>query len=343
MRSPSLRKPRRDPRADARQRVERRRQPLRPRLSAQARPDLGSVHAGKARRARHLDPSIGSGPAALRRRAGSRTTASIPPPGASRSSASPPSTSRGAGRSPARARARACRTAAPEAVERPRALLLARGPGPRSTTCSSTQPSRASDGDRHVVRDGERVRDQVVDDLPEPVRRAAAPAVPARPRASRTCRGARAGRRAPRRRRRVSVLAAPASARASESRPSTSRPSRSTSASAGRGILRAEVLEPQPQRGQRRPQLVRGVGDERLLRGEQLLELRRRLVEHARERAAPPRGPSSGARTSRWPAPTSAAASSSLRSGRVTPRATQSPSSETPPSTIPAIAASVSQ
>ena len=40
-----------------------------------------------------------------------------------------------------------------------------------------------------------------------------------------------------------------------------------------------EVLEAQPERGQRRAQLVRGVGDELLLRVEQCVEPRHRLVE----------------------------------------------------------------
>ena len=60
------------------------------------------------------------------------------------------------------------------------------------------------------------------------------------------------------------------SARVSTSRPSTSRDSRDTSASApSRSSAAApshvglEVLEPQPQRGERRAQLVRRVGDER--------------------------------------------------------------------------------
>ena len=50
-------------------------------------------------------------------------------------------------------------------------------------------------------------------------------------------------------------------------------------------LLRIHVLEPEPERRQRRAQLVRGVGDERLLRLEQPLELRRRLVELVREAA----------------------------------------------------------
>ena len=46
-----------------------------------------------------------------------------------------------------------------------------------------------------------------------------------------------------------------------------------------------EVLEPQPQRRQRRPKLVRRVRDEVFLRAYERLELRRRLVQRAREPA----------------------------------------------------------
>ena len=86
-----------------------------------------------------------------------------------------------------------------------------------------------------------------------------------------------------RRRRRPRPASPPArSARASSSSPSTRRESRATSASepgdvglgvAARGDLRLEVLEPEPQRGERRAQLVRRVGHELLLRGDQPLEL----------------------------------------------------------------------
>ena len=51
------------------------------------------------------------------------------------------------------------------------------------------------------------------------------------------------------------------------------------------GKVALEVLEPQPQRRQRRPQLVRCVGDELALRAEQLLQPADGLVEHRGERA----------------------------------------------------------
>ena len=54
---------RRDPLPDPGQRVEPQLQALGMCPATQARPRLGSVHAGKARRPRHLRPSIGTGPA----------------------------------------------------------------------------------------------------------------------------------------------------------------------------------------------------------------------------------------------------------------------------------------
>ena len=53
---------------------------------------------------------------------------------------------------------------------------------------------------------------------------------------------------------------------------------------ASRSALFGEVLEPQPQRGERRAQLVRGVGDELVLRMDEPLELGDGAVEDRRER-----------------------------------------------------------
>ena len=51
----------------------------------------------------------------------------------------------------------------------------------------------------------------------------------------------------------------------------------------GTGRRRRGLLQPQPQPGQRRPQLVRGVGDEVALRVDHPLHARRHLVERARD------------------------------------------------------------
>ena len=233
-----------------------------------------------------------AGPGRTSRR--SLTTASMPPPSARRSSASPPSASRAAARSRGPGRSPASRVTAPEPVERPLALLRGQPGAVGRRRAPPTQPSPRQPTTRDRVGEhGERVRDQVVD--------ASARAGPAvlRTRSAAHSRRRdpalrlrRAGRRAPRRRPPPRLPSAPASARASESSASTSRPSRSTSARRGPGgRCESEVLEPEPQRRQRRSQLVRGVGDERLLRVEELLELRSRLVELVREPRAPPAGP----------------------------------------------------
>ena len=70
------------------------------------------------------------------------------------------------------------------------------------------------------------------------------------------------------------------------------RASRSTSTQGGVGAARLEVLEAQPERHRRRPQLVRRVGDERLLRVQQRLELRRGRVERPGQRPQLGRPPS---------------------------------------------------
>ena len=80
------------------------------------------------------------------------------------------------------------------------------------------------------------------------------------------------------------------SARASASRPSTRRERRRTSVERAVEVVSGvpahvgfEVLEPEPERGQGRAQLVRRVGDERALRADELLEARRGRVERLRE------------------------------------------------------------
>ena len=157
-------------------------------------------------------------------------------------------------------------------------------------------------------------------------------------------------RRRPRTR---SPCAAARSARAKASRPSTSRDRRSASSSAaprsaassGRRGAGLQVLEPQPQRGQRRAQLVGGVGDERLLGADSSLETPARVVERRGQRRAPPAGRrSSGARAARSPgAERRGGCLAARRSGRVTERASATPTSAAATSDTTADAARVSQ
>ena len=81
---------------------------------------------------------------------------------------------------------------------------------------------------------------------------------------------------------------------------------------------RRRLLEPQPQPGQRRAQLVRRVGDEVALRVDHPLHARRHLVERARRPRAARSEPSTGTRTDRSPSPARRAANASRRSGRAT-------------------------
>ena len=245
----------------------------------------------------------------------------MPPPGASRSSASPPSARASrrtiarpepGARSPACDRARSGRTRAPAPPRSAR--------GRRSTTCSSTQPSSDARRHRDRVGHGKRVRDQVVDHLPEPVGRAPHAAARARPLArpppspasrsastASTSTASVAGRRGVGPRKREQRLDQPTEPLdLGERRP---------------GGRRIHVLEPEAQRRQRRAQLVRGVGDERLLRVEQLLELRGRLVELVRQpahlgRALPRARARRGARRRPRPPPPRRAAAAARRRAR---------------------------
>ena len=118
------------------------------------------------------------------------------------------------------------------------------------------------------------------------------------------------------------------SARASSSRPSTRRDSRATSASEpatsasasapGRD-LRLQVLEPEPQRRQRRPQLVRRVGDELLLRAPTSRSTWAAVSLNRAVSCAISGGPrGTTARVARSPSPNRVAASTSRSIGTVT-------------------------
>ena len=129
-------------------------------------------------------------------------------------------------------------------------------------------------------RDCERIRDEVVDDLAEALRRAphaqAALAAAGHVRAR-----ARAGRPAPRRRRPARSPPPRRRGRARAAPRRAGRGGRPRRAPAPAGSPRFSSRR--RKRGQRRPQLVGGVRDEGLLRLEQRLELRRRLVQLPRE------------------------------------------------------------
>ena len=142
------------------------------------------------------------------------------------------------------------------------------------------------------------------------------------------------------------------SARASSSSPSTSRESRATSASepldvvarrVRRGVeLTLEVLQPEPQRGERCAQLMRRVGDERLLRRHQLLEPPCGAVERLRELADLGWAVGYGRAASRSPCPSRAAARSRSSSGFVTWRARRRLTRNTMPRMTAPTAASTS-
>ena len=213
----------------------------------------------------------------------SLTTASTPPPGAGRSSASPPSASASrrtiASPSPDPG---LFALPAPEPVERPLALLLRE---PRAVVDDVEFDPAVLPHHAHVHRVGDcnRVGDQVVDDLAEPVGRAAhaQPALSPPPdavpvRQSLHEHRVDVDRLRPHRSR----------VRAGKCEQGLDQPAEPLDLGERRPrVLRIHVLEPEPERRQRRPQLVRGVCDERLLRVEQLLELGRSLVELTRQPA----------------------------------------------------------
>ena len=194
----------------------------------------------------------------------------MPPPGASPQLDLARPRRRAVRRSRGRGRSRPPRAGTPEAVERPRALLAAEARS-LSRTCSSTQLGAAA-AENVTCRRGrrlERVGEEVVEHLREPPRRGARRQRPVGSATSLTpCSSASGGHASTRSRTSAerSTRAAPrcpASARASASKPSTRSRRRSASRSAAsRSRALRQVLEPQAERGQRRPQLVRGVGDE---------------------------------------------------------------------------------
>ena len=215
--------------------------------------------------------------------------------------------------SPVRGRARAGRAPWPPALDphgdlRCRGGLTPRALSMKLSTICSTADVEASD---------DRARGTLVRPRRRPTRRRARCHCSTRSRASRRCRSARPRRCDP-------------SPRLSSSRPSTRVSSRSTSALGGRdafdGARRvgaaqlAGALEPQAQGGERRAQLVGGIGGEPAL----LVESASRrsamaLNDGASERSsgAPVR---SSARTSRSPSANARSARVSRRSRRVTVR-----------------------
>ena len=103
------------------------------------------------------------------------------------------------------------------------------------------------------------------------------------------------------------------------------RSQRRSRASAGPEAERLGLLQPQPQPGQRRPQLMRGVGDEVALRAEQPRDPVGHLVERAGERALLAAALELGARRVRSPCATRRATASRRPSGRPTLRRDQRP------------------
>ena len=208
-------------------------------------------------------------------------------------------------RASARWRARArCRRARAPRPRRPARTGRTPAPGRRRAARALVDdvhlgPVAVGDGEQPHRRTGrgdvEGVGDEVVDDLGHAVGSAqrGAPAAP-------TPRGARRRRRpaAPTPRARSSTNAAerrPASpwrprraGRRGRGR-ATRRPGapcRATSADGGVDVVAAvERLEPEAQRGERRAQLVAGVGDEVVLGGHELLEPGRHAVERRGQRA----------------------------------------------------------
>ena len=111
----------------------------------------------------------------------------------------------------------------------------------------------------------------------------------------------------------------------------------------GQRAFGVAVLEPQAQRRQRRAQLVRGVGDELVLRAHEQPELRDRLVEDARERPHLGRAVALGRARVEVAGADRGRGRSSPRSGRVTKRASRQPTSAAAASTTAAMPASSSQ
>ena len=105
-----------------------------------------------------------------------------------------------------------------------------------------------------------------------------------------------------------------------------------------------EVLEPEPERRERRAQLVGGVGDELLLRAKQRCRASTTVSLSSAASARISGGPESvGARAWRSPAPTAAAVCSSSESGLVSVRANVHADDGRHGSTTPPIAPSRSQ
>ena len=271
---------------------------LRPGPGARRRPGRRLVQAAEARRETGRCHGSGQG----RRSIGTRSGRTLTAPGAAaarRRARRPgrPAARRsrrrarsGASRSGARAPSRCPSTRSGRTRGRARSALI---PGPWSLDVQR----RGAAGDRHRRPrrgDGERVREQVVEHLAEPVgadeRRARRRATRAGRRAP-SASGANASSRSATAAASSTGSAGAASARASASSPSTSRDSRSTSGSAPVDVA---VLEPEPQRGERRAELVRGVGDEDLLRADELLEPPHHVVEGGARASAPRAGPRLG-------------------------------------------------
>ena len=136
-------------------------------------------------------------------------------------------------------------------------------------------------------------------------------------------RGRRRRGRPPRRARRPRPPGRAAAAR----RPSRrgGRPPSSAASISSRVAGGARLLEPQPQAGERRAQLVRGVGDELALAVDEALEPRAHLVERAREALLLGASPRPARGRAGRPRPRRAAASSRRRSGRAIWRAISAP------------------
>ena len=232
----------------------------------------------------------------------------------------------------------------PEPVERPRCRSSAGRPGPSSTTWSSARSPIAAAARRTVDPAGAASRalaSEVVDDLRHAIGVGDAPRRRSPIASSRDVpvggqrlpRLARAPRRTrpsgDRRRRRARRRAA----RRGEREQAVDEAGQALDLGDGGidvGQPGSSALEPQPQRGERRAQLVDGVGDEVLLGGDELLEARGHPVERRGEGADLGRPVVGAGARPRSPAPSAPAASCSRRSGRVTdrPRTTASPAAD---------------